>query len=150
MSGPQPLSAAVRAEALTVCRTAFYHRDDLKSLMLGAGASAAVYDRYDQPEIAKVRIARSVLDELQELGAAGWAVQREIVVELCGMQRPAIGVEGIAAGRNALAPLRRVVSQRASSSTPSRPRCRMHEARRTRRVPRLLAVGRSWMRRRTY
>ncbi len=44
---------------LTVCRTAFYYRDDLKSLMLGAGVSAAVYNRYDHPEIATVRIART-------------------------------------------------------------------------------------------
>jgi hypothetical protein len=111
VSGPQPLSTAVRAEVLTVCRTAFYYRDDLKSLMLGAGVPAAVYNRYDHPEIAKVRIARSVLDELHELGPPGWAVQRRIVVELCGMQRPANGVEDIVAGRDALAALRRVVTQ---------------------------------------
>ncbi len=71
MSGPEPLPAAVRAEVLTVCRTAFYYRDDLKSLMLGAGVPAAVYNRYDHPEIATVRIARSVLDELNDLGSAG-------------------------------------------------------------------------------
>ena len=80
MSAPQPLSAAVRAEVLTVCRAAFYYRDD-------------------HPEISKVKIARSVLDELHELGSAGWAVQRKIVVQLCGMTRPANGVEDIAAGK---------------------------------------------------
>lgn len=46
MNAPQTLSAAVRAEVLTVCRTAFYYRDDLKSLMLTAGVPAAVYNRY--------------------------------------------------------------------------------------------------------
>ena len=110
MSAAQPLSAAVRAEVLTVCRTAFYYRDDLKSLMLTAGVPAAVYNRYDHPEIAKVKIARSVLDELHELGSAGWAVQRKIVVQLCGMTRPANGVEDIAAGKAALAALKQVVS----------------------------------------
>ena len=111
MIGPQPLPAAVRTEVLTVCRTAFYYRDDLKSLMLGAGVPAAVYNRYDHPEIAKVKIARSVLDELHELGSAGWAIQRKIVVELCGMARPANGVEDPAAGRAALETLRRTVAQ---------------------------------------
>lgn len=38
MSGPQPLSAAVRTEVLTVCRTAFHYRDDLKSLMRALGS----------------------------------------------------------------------------------------------------------------
>ena len=111
MSGPQPLSAAVRTEVLTVCRTALHYRDDLKSLMLGAGVPAAVYNRYDHPDISKVRITRSVLDEMHELGPKGWAVQRKIIVELCGMQRPANGVEDIATGRDALAALRRVVTQ---------------------------------------
>ncbi|WP_024445143.1 restriction endonuclease [Mycolicibacterium iranicum] len=110
MSAAQPLSAAVRAEVLTVCRTAFYYRDDLKSLMLTAGVPAAVYNRYDHPEISKVKIARSVLDELHELGSAGWAVQRKIVVQLCGMTRPANGVEDTAAGKAALATLKQVVS----------------------------------------
>jgi hypothetical protein len=110
VSEPQPLSAAVRAEVLTVCRTAFYYRDDLKSLMQGAGVPPALYNRYDHPEISKVRIARSVLDELHELGARGWLVQRKIVVELCGMQRAANGVEDVAEGKAALDALRRVVA----------------------------------------
>lgn len=45
MSAAQPLSAAVRAEVLTVCRTAFHYRDDLKSLMLTAGVPAAAHNR---------------------------------------------------------------------------------------------------------
>lgn len=111
MTAPLPLPAAVRAEVLAVCRNAFYYRDDLRSLMLGVGVPAAVYNRYDHPEIAKVRIARSVLDELHELGAEGWAVQRRIVVELCGMQRPANGVDNVAAGKVALDALRSVAAR---------------------------------------
>ncbi|WP_197048309.1 restriction endonuclease [Mycobacterium paragordonae] len=110
MSAPQPLSTAIRNEVLTACRTALHYRGDLKSLMLGAGVPAAVYNRYDHLENTKVKIARSILDELQELGHNGWAVQRRIVVELCGMPRPANGVEDLAAGRNALDALRRTAA----------------------------------------
>src|SRR5690606_15620969 len=91
MTTPRPLSTAIRNEVLAACRTALHYRGDLKSLMLGAGVPAAVYNRYDHLENTKVKIARSILDELQELGPNGWAVQRRIVTELCGMQRPANG-----------------------------------------------------------
>lgn len=111
MTTPRPLSTAIRNEVLAACRTALHYRGDLKSLMLGAGVPAAVYNRYDSLENSKVKIARSILDELQELGPNGWAVQRQIVVELCGMQRPANGVEDLAAGRNALDALRRTAAQ---------------------------------------
>lgn len=92
------------------CRTAFHYRGDLKSLMLSAGVPAAVYNRYDSLENSKVKIARSILDELHEQGSNGWTVQRQIVVELCGMQRPANGVEDIATGRKALDALRRAAA----------------------------------------
>jgi hypothetical protein len=69
MSADQPLPHAVRAEVQNVVWAAFHYRDDFKSLMLGAGVPAAIYNRYDDPDIAKVKIARAVLDELQELGA---------------------------------------------------------------------------------
>ena len=110
MTTPRPLSTAIRNEVLAACRTALHYRGDLKSLMLGAGVPAAVYNRYDHLENTKVKIARSILDELQELGPNGWAVQRRIVTELCGMQRPANGVEDLTAGRNALDALRRTAA----------------------------------------
>lgn len=78
--------------------------------MLGAGVPAPLYNRYDQLENTKVKIARSILDELHALGPNGWAVQRQIVTELCGMQRPANGVEDTAAGRRALDALRRAAA----------------------------------------
>ena len=110
MTTPRPLSTAIRNEVLAACRTALHYRGDLKSLMLGAGVPAAVYNRYDHLENTKVKIARSILDELQELGPNGWAVQRRIVTELRGMQRPANGVEDLTAGRNALDALRRTAA----------------------------------------
>ncbi len=108
---PTPLSAALKTEVINACRAAFYYRDDLKSLMLGAGVSAAVYNRYDHREIAKVKIARSIIDELHNLGPDGWRIQRKIVAELCGMTRPANGVEDVKSGKAALAELRRIASQ---------------------------------------
>ena len=54
--------------------------------MLGAGVPAAIYNRYDDPGTAKVKIARAVLDELQELGPPGWRIQRKIAA--LGRDRP--------------------------------------------------------------
>ncbi|WP_156371162.1 hypothetical protein [Nocardia arizonensis] len=109
-SKAKPLPAAVQTEVLNAVWAAFYYRDDLKSLMLGAGVPPAIYQRYDHPDTAKVRIARHVLDELHQLGAPGWTVQRKIAVELCAMQRPANGVEDVKAGQAALEQLRRVAA----------------------------------------
>jgi hypothetical protein len=107
MNADQPLPHAVRAEILNVVWSAFYYRDDLKSLMLGAGVPAAIYNRYDDPDKAKVKIARAVLDELQDLGAPGWRIQRKIATELCAMRRPANGVSDVKAGLAAIDQLRR-------------------------------------------
>jgi hypothetical protein len=64
MSPGQPLPHGVRAEVQNVIWAAFDYRDDFKSLMLGAGVLAAIYNRYDDPDTAKVKIAPAVLDEL--------------------------------------------------------------------------------------
>lgn len=106
----QPVPAAVQAEVRNAVWAAFHYRDDLKSLMLGAGVPPAIYNRYDQTDVAKVKIARQVLDELQQLGPAGWAIQRKTVVELCGMRRPGNGVADIKMGSAALDELRRVAA----------------------------------------
>jgi hypothetical protein len=103
----QPLPHAVRTEVQNVIWAAFYYRDDFKSLMLGAGVPPPIYNRYDNPDNAKVRIARAVLDELQELGPPGWRIQRKIATELCAMRRPANGVANVKAGLDALDQLRR-------------------------------------------
>lgn len=109
-SKEMPLPAAVRAEVLNVVRTALHYRDDLKSLLLGAGVPPAIYNRYDHIDTPKVKILRYVLDELHQLGAPGWIVQRKIAVELCAMQRPGNDVADVKAGRAALEQLRRVAA----------------------------------------
>lgn len=107
MSPDQPLPHGVRVEVLNVVWAAFYYRDDFKALMVGAGVPLAIYNRYDTPETAKVKIARAVLDELQELGPPGWRIQHRIATELCAMRRPANGVVDVKVGTDALAQLRR-------------------------------------------
>jgi hypothetical protein len=107
MSPDQPLPHGVRDEVQRVIWAAFHYRDDFKSLMLGAGVPAAIYNRYDDPGTAKVKIARAVLDELHELGPQGWRIQRKIATELCAMRRPANGVADVNAGLVALEQLRR-------------------------------------------
>lgn len=112
MSAPlKPLSTAVRTEVLAAVRAALYWRSDFKSLMLGAGVPVAVYNRYDDIDTPKVKIARHVLDELHELGEQGWRIQHKIVAELCAMKRPGNNVEDVAAGRAALTQLRQVATE---------------------------------------
>ncbi len=109
MNAPvKPLSIAVRNEVLNVVWAAFYYRDDLKALMIGAEVPESLYNRYATTDNAKVKIARAVLDELRDLGDKGWRIQNKIVAELCQMDRPANGVADVKNGRAALQRLRRV------------------------------------------
>jgi hypothetical protein len=108
----QAVPEAVRSAVVQVCRDAFHWRDDVRALFLGAGVPPALYDRYDQPEFSKAKIARAVLNELQSRGATGGAVQRKIIEELCQMDRPHPDAPDQAKGRLALAELKRVATAR--------------------------------------
>jgi hypothetical protein len=98
----------VRSTIVQVCRDAFHWRDDVRALFLNAGTPAAVYDRYNMPELSKAKIARAVLNELQSQGAGGHTVQRKIVEELCQMDRPHPDAPDQAKGRAALEELKRL------------------------------------------
>lgn len=100
----------VRSAVVQVCRDAFHWRDDIRALFLGVGVPSALYDRYDQPEFSKAKIARAVLNDLQTSGANGRAVQRKVIVELCQMDRPHPDAPDPAKGRAALAELKRVAT----------------------------------------
>lgn len=70
----------LREAVVQVCGKAFWYKDPLKSLLVGAGVPAQLYDRY--ADESKYKIGRHVLAELDHLGAQGWAVQWRIVEDL--------------------------------------------------------------------
>lgn len=102
----RPVPSTVIRAAIAVCRDALHWRDDLRGVMLAAGVSRALYDRYDQPERSKARIARAVLDELGDRGPAGYALQAKVVEELCRMDRPHRDAPDQTAGAQALRELK--------------------------------------------
>jgi acetyl esterase/lipase len=106
----QALPEAVRTAVVQVCRDAFYYRDDVRSLFVGAGVPPGLYDRYDSLENSKAKIARFVLNDLQSLGANGQTVQRKIVEELCHMDRPHPDAPDQERGRAALVELKRAAT----------------------------------------
>ncbi|WP_404869340.1 hypothetical protein ACI1MP_22400 [Kitasatospora griseola] len=102
-----PLSTALARAVIAVCRDALHWRDDLRAIFLAAGVSRSHYERYDRPELSKAKIARALLDDLGEVGAAGYGVQRKVVEELCQMNRPHADAPDQHAGKEALAELKR-------------------------------------------
>jgi hypothetical protein len=103
----EAIPEVVRASVVQVCRDAFHWRSDVQAVLLSAGVLPEVYDRYDQPENSKAKIARLVLADLQQSGVAGRRVQRAIVEELCRMDRPHRDAPDQDRGKAALADLKR-------------------------------------------
>ncbi len=102
----KPVPTSVQSEVVAVCRDSFHWRDDVKAVLLASGVPEALYNRYEAVG-GKAKIARGVLIELQGMGPAGWRVQRKIVEELCGMDRPHRDAPDQRRGRTALADLKR-------------------------------------------
>lgn len=107
--GPVPTS--VTRAAVAVCRDALHWRDDLRGIFLAAGLPRQVYERYDQLGMSKAKIARAIFDDLYEQGAAGHAVQRKIIEELCQMKKPHSDAPDKKAGTEALAELKRLAKE---------------------------------------
>ncbi len=107
MTKIEPLPIPVRSAAIKVCRDALHWRDDLRAIFLTAGVPGSLYDRYDYPSNSKVKIARFVFGDLEARGEAGYVIQRKIVEELCKMTKPHPDAPDQAAGKAALADLKR-------------------------------------------
>lgn len=107
MAKIDPLPATVQSAAIRVCREALHWRDDLRAIFLSAGVPRSLYDKYDDPGNSRARIARFVFSDLQDRGQTGYVIQRTIVEELCRMTKPHADAQDQAAGRAALADLKR-------------------------------------------
>lgn len=103
----QRIPETVRNAVIRVCRDAYHWRDDIRALFIGCGVPASLYDRYDQPDRSKAKIARAVLSDLHAMGDGGATIQRRIVEELCRMDRPHADAPDQARGKAALADLKR-------------------------------------------
>lgn len=75
----------VREAIVEVCGKAFWLKDPMKSLLLSAGVSPELYERY--AEESKFKIARHILSELDAMGDEGWVIQRRLVTELCQLRK---------------------------------------------------------------
>src|SRR4051794_34993750 len=81
------LPYAIREAMVEVCRTAFHYKDGLRSLFVGCGVSAELWDRHK--ELSKAPITRRVLEHLDKRGDVGQAIQQKILRELCALRAPA-------------------------------------------------------------
>jgi hypothetical protein len=97
----------VRSAVVRVCRDAFHWRDDLRALFIGCGVPDSLYERYDQPERSKPKIARAVLHDLVRMGPQGTIIQHKLIEELCRMDRPHPDAPDQAKGKAALMDLKR-------------------------------------------
>lgn len=110
MTGPVP--GEVVEAAVAVCGQAFYYKSQLRTVLVGAGVPAALYDRYASEGASKYAIARHVLTDLGEQGDSGRAVVRRVVTELANMSRPDPAATDQQAGAAALAGLKEVAVAR--------------------------------------
>jgi hypothetical protein len=107
MTSTELLPPTVRSAAIKVCRDALHWRDDLRAVFLTAGVPPSFYDKDDNPANSKAKIARYVLSDLQDRGLSGFVIQRKITEELCRMSKPHPDAPDQAAGKSALAELKR-------------------------------------------
>jgi len=107
-----PVPGEVVEAAVAVCGRAFYYKSQLRTVLVGAGVPAALFDRYATEGASKYAIARHVLADLGGQGDAGRAVVRRVVAELANMTRPDAAATDQKAGAAALAALRAVAVAR--------------------------------------
>lgn len=104
---PVPLS--VFEAAVRVAGEALYWKDSLKRIMRNCGVSENGYARH--ATLSKYQIFRSVWGDLDNAGTPGRTVQHKLVVALANLDAPDVKVPDLAAGRQAIADLRRLANQ---------------------------------------
>jgi len=110
LSGPVPVE--VVEAAVTVCGQAFYYKNQLRAVLVGAGVPNDLYDRHATEGASKYAIARQVLMDLGGQGEPGRAVVRRVVTELANMSRPDPAATDQRAGTAALGALKALAVER--------------------------------------
>jgi restriction endonuclease len=75
---------AVQEALVEVAGKCFWYRDPLRHVLVRAGVPPPLVAKYS--DLSKYQLMRAVLVELDERGAAGAAVQRQLVRELVGLR----------------------------------------------------------------
>lgn len=110
MAGPVP--AEVVEAAVEVCGSAFHFKSQLRAVLVGCGVPGGVYDRWNSDGLSKYQIARHVLADLHEQGAAGQDTVRRVVAELANMTKPHATAPDQHAGRQAISDLKALATAR--------------------------------------
>jgi hypothetical protein len=115
----------IREAIIQACGKAFWYKDPLKAFLLGAGVPAHLYDKYD--DLAKFKIARYILSDLDAMGHEGHLIQRRMITEFCNLRGiPDPAVDNKDAATQALRHLKelalaqRIVAEEQRSATEQR------------------------------
>ncbi len=111
----QPLSFAVRQALIQACGTVFHWKSGLVQLFVASGVPEVAVTRYVDQGLAKFKIARAVLEDLDARGAAGHRVQWQIVQSMLELDGAADNDADMGEARSALAALRKAAGPRASA-----------------------------------
>lgn len=104
----EPIPHAVFEAAVSVAGEALHWKDSLRQLLRSSGVSENGYERY--ADRSKYQIMRNIWADLDRAGDRGGQVQRRIVQELANLDTPDPHVPDVAAGRDAIANLRRLAT----------------------------------------
>jgi hypothetical protein len=80
----EPLSWGLREQVILVSGTAFWYKPPLHSLLARTGVPAPLIRKYQDE--SKFKLVRFILDELDEQGETGFAIQHRLVRDLARMQ----------------------------------------------------------------
>jgi hypothetical protein len=107
-----PLPFAAREALIQACGTVFHWKSGLVQLFVSSGVPERAIRRYVDQGLAKFIIARSVLSDLDERGAAGHKVQWQIVDSILDLNGPADREADAREAKAALQVLREAVGPR--------------------------------------
>jgi hypothetical protein len=110
----KPLPFGVRQALIQACGTVFHWKGGLVQLFVSSGVPEVSVTRYVDQGLVKFVIARQVLSDLDQRGAAGHRVQWQIVDAMLELDGPADREADPREAKAALKALRDVVGRRAA------------------------------------
>lgn len=75
----------VRNALIQVCGRSFWYKQPLFDMFARAGIPEELYFRYEHEP--KFKIARQLVNDLENMGEDGWLLQRRLLTELCTLRR---------------------------------------------------------------
>lgn len=105
----EPVPFSVFEAAVRVAGQGLHWKHSLRRILRTSGVSENGYERYST--LSKYVIMRSIWDDLDRAGARGRRVQHQIIQALSNIDRPEDQAPDQAAGRAAIAELRRLATE---------------------------------------